>query len=104
MRSSRAGTPREPCWATTPHTPVCPTFFSDQFDLALEYVGNAAPGGYDDVIVRGDIDKRVITAFWTREGIVVARAHFNDWDAIETIRAAIGQPVAAALRDVGGRA
>jgi NADPH-dependent 2,4-dienoyl-CoA reductase/sulfur reductase-like enzyme len=78
-----------------------PYFFSDQFDLGLEYVGYAAPGGYDEIIIRGDIDKRVITAFWTRKDIVVAGMHLNDWDAIETIRGAIGQPIDAALRDSG---
>jgi NADPH-dependent 2,4-dienoyl-CoA reductase/sulfur reductase-like enzyme len=78
-----------------------PYFFSDQFDLGLEYVGYAAPGGYDEIIIRGDIDKRVITAFWTSEGIVVAGMHLNDWDAIETIRGAIGRPIDAALRDSG---
>jgi NADPH-dependent 2,4-dienoyl-CoA reductase/sulfur reductase-like enzyme len=78
-----------------------PYFFSDQFDLGLEYVGYAAPGGYDEIIIRGDIDKRVITAFWTRKDIVVAGMHLNDWDAIETIRGAIGRPIDAALRDSG---
>lgn len=78
-----------------------PYFFSDQFDLGLEYVGHVGPDGFDDVIISGDFDKRVITAFWVRKSTVVAGMHLNDWDAIELIRGAVGQPVDTALRDAG---
>ena len=31
-----------------------PYFFSDQYDLGLEYVGGIGPDGYDEVVVRGE--------------------------------------------------
>ncbi|MGI8531933.1 MAG: NAD(P)/FAD-dependent oxidoreductase, partial [Geodermatophilaceae bacterium] len=31
-----------------------PYFFTDQYDLGMEYTGYVEPGGYDDVVVRGD--------------------------------------------------
>ncbi|MEV1329464.1 hypothetical protein AB0J20_07790 [Micromonospora costi] len=42
-----------------------PYFFSDQYDLGMEYSGWVAPGGYDRVVFRGDptvVDGRVPTA------------------------------------------
>jgi 3-phenylpropionate/trans-cinnamate dioxygenase ferredoxin reductase subunit len=69
---------------------VQPYFFTDQYDLGMEYVGNAAE--YDEVVVRGDTSK-AFRAYWLRDGVVVAGMHVNDWDAIEGIRAAIGKPL-----------
>jgi 3-phenylpropionate/trans-cinnamate dioxygenase ferredoxin reductase subunit len=67
-----------------------PYFFSDQYDLGMEYVGHVGPDGYDEVVVRGDLSKRVFTAFWVHDGRVVAGMHANDWDAIEPLRAVVG--------------
>jgi len=64
-----------------------PYFFTDQYDLGMEYVGNA--GGDDEVVVHGDLAERVFRAFWTREGRVVAAMHANDWDATDDLRAAV---------------
>ena len=33
-----------------------PYFFTDQYDLSMEYTGYAEPGGYDQVVIRGDVD------------------------------------------------
>ena len=35
-----------------------PYFFTDQYDLGMEYAGYAGPGGYDQVVFRGDVGKR----------------------------------------------
>jgi NADPH-dependent 2,4-dienoyl-CoA reductase/sulfur reductase-like enzyme len=83
-----------------------PYFFTDQYDLGMEYVGHAGPAGSgaepDEVVVRGDEAARVLTAFWLREGTVVAAAHLNDWDAIDDLRALVGRSVpVVALRDPG---
>lgn len=86
--------------AETPYAEQ-PYFFSDQYDLGLEYVGHVGRAGFDEVVIRGDVDQRVFTAFWLREGIVRAGMHVNDWDAIETIRGVVGQPAADALGDTG---
>ena len=76
-----------------------PYFFTDQYDLGMEYVGDAT--GYDDVVLRGDVAGRVFTAFWLRRGAVVAGMHVNDWDAIDAVRqiVAAGDVDVRALRD-----
>src|SRR4051812_27538439 len=63
-----------------------PYFFTDQYDLGIEYVGHVGPDGYDEVVLRGDVDGRVFTAFWLRGGEVLAGMHANDWDAIDHVR------------------
>ena len=71
-----------------------PYFFTDQYDLGMEYVGNIDPGSADDVVVRGDTTgARVFQAYWIKDGVVAAAMHANDWDAGDTIREAIGKPL-----------
>ena len=77
-----------------------PYFFSDQYDLGMEYVGNVGPDGYDHVVLRGTPDKGTFTAFWLREGRVLAGMHANDWDAMDSIRQIVrGQRVVSDLDD-----
>ena len=73
-----------------------PYFFSDQYDLGMEYLGNVGPDGYDHIVLRGTPDKGTFTAFWLREGRVLAGMHANDWDAMDSIRQIVGaqRPVA----------
>ena len=72
------------------HTEL-PYFFTDQYDLGMEYVGSPGPDGYDRVVVRGIRDgDRVFTAWWLRDGRVVAGMHANDWDAISDVRRIVG--------------
>jgi 3-phenylpropionate/trans-cinnamate dioxygenase ferredoxin reductase subunit len=72
-----------------------PYFFSDQYDLGLEFSGDATPGSYDQVVARGDIGKRQFIAFWLREGRVLAGMNVNVWDVTEGIQHLIrsGHPV-----------
>ncbi|MET7284694.1 FAD-dependent oxidoreductase [Streptomyces sp. NPDC005573] len=63
-----------------------PYFFSDQYDLGLEYSGWAPPGSYDEVVIRGDAGKRQFIAFWLSEGRVLAGMNVNVWDVTETIQ------------------
>ncbi|MEU8529821.1 MULTISPECIES: NAD(P)/FAD-dependent oxidoreductase [Streptomyces] len=63
-----------------------PYFFSDQYDLGMEYSGWAPPGSYDQVVARGDVGKREFIAFWLREGRVVAGMNVNVWDVTEAIQ------------------
>jgi 3-phenylpropionate/trans-cinnamate dioxygenase ferredoxin reductase subunit len=77
-----------------------PYFFSDQYDLGLEYVGGVGPDGYDEVIVRDGADAQAFTAFWLHRGRVLAGMHANIWDATSSIKAIVGAVgVADALRD-----
>jgi 3-phenylpropionate/trans-cinnamate dioxygenase ferredoxin reductase subunit len=66
-----------------------PYFYTDQYDLGMEYLGHVEPGGYDEVVLRGDVEGRVFTAFWAREGRVVAGMQVNDWDAMDAVRDAV---------------
>lgn len=65
-----------------------PYFFSDQYDLGLEYLGHADPSS-DELVVRGDLDGRELIAFWLRDGRVVAGANVNVWDVVEDVKALI---------------
>jgi NADPH-dependent 2,4-dienoyl-CoA reductase/sulfur reductase-like enzyme len=78
-----------------------PYFFTDQYDLGMEYVGHVGPEGYDEVALRGDVLGGVFTAFWLRDGSVVAGMHANDWDATDDIRRIVSAKKVdlAALRD-----
>ncbi|MEU1088416.1 FAD-dependent oxidoreductase [Streptomyces sp. NPDC005892] len=67
-----------------------PYFFSDQYDLGLEYSGWAPPGSYDQVVIRGDARKREFLAFWLRDRRVLAGMNVNVWDVTETVQALIG--------------
>ncbi|MEU7325288.1 FAD-dependent oxidoreductase [Streptomyces griseoviridis] len=66
-----------------------PYFFSDQYDLGMEYSGWAPPGSYDQVVIRGDAGKREFIAFWVKEGRVLAGMNVNVWDVTEPIQALI---------------
>ena len=50
-----------------------PYFFTDQYDLGMEYVGSA--GADDEVVVHGDLEALAFRAFWLRDGRVVAAMH-----------------------------
>jgi len=69
----------------TPYDRV-PYFYSDQFDLGMEYSGHATPGDYDEVVIRGDADKREFIAFWLKDGHVVAGMNVNVWDVTDPIQ------------------
>ena len=81
-----------------------PYFFTDQYDLGMEYSGYAEPGGYDDVVVRGELDRREFVAFWLRDGRVLAGMNVNVWgvgDAIQALVRAGRTLDKNALRDLG---
>jgi len=65
-----------------------PYFFSDQYDVGMEYSGHAA--GWDSVVFRGDPASREFIAFWLAGGRVRAGMNVNVWDVTEPIRALIG--------------
>jgi 3-phenylpropionate/trans-cinnamate dioxygenase ferredoxin reductase subunit len=67
-----------------------PYFFSDQYDLGMEYFGNVGPDGYDQVVIRGTPDEGTFTALWLRGTGVLAGMHANDWDAMDSIRKMVG--------------
>ena len=71
-----------------------PYFFTDQYDLGLEYVGHPGPEGFDRVVVAGDVsgpvEQAVFRVWWLRDDLVVAGMHVNDWDAVDRVRGLVG--------------
>jgi len=57
-----------------------PSFFTDQYEIGMEYAGWYPPGGYDTLVTRGDLDRAAFHAFWLSDGRVVAGMHINQWD------------------------
>lgn len=67
-----------------------PYFYSDQYDVGMEYTGFfAGPGDYDDVVISGSIQSREFVAFWVSQGRVRAGMAVNSWDRIPEIDALI---------------
>lgn len=68
-----------------------PTFFSDQYDLGLEYFGYPGSAGADHVRIdpaTGD-DPDGLTAWWFRGDTLVAALHINQWDRSEQLAARV---------------
>lgn len=69
-----------------------PYFFSDQYDVGMEYAGFART--WDRVIFRGDPATREFIAFWLSGDRVVAGMNVNVWDVIDPIQRLISERVA----------
>jgi 3-phenylpropionate/trans-cinnamate dioxygenase ferredoxin reductase component len=66
-----------------------PYFYTDQYDLGMEYSGYVEPGGYDEVVFRGDKERREFVAFWLSAGRVLAGMNVNVWDVNDAVQALI---------------
>ena len=64
-----------------------PYFYSDQYDLGMEYNGYAAD--WDRVVLRGDAAGREFLAFWLKDGRVLAAMNANVWDQGDGIKALV---------------
>ncbi|MHB1472579.1 MAG: NAD(P)/FAD-dependent oxidoreductase [Dermatophilaceae bacterium] len=64
-----------------------PYFYSDQYDLGMEYNGYAAD--WDRVVLRGDAAGPELLAFWLKDGHVLAGMNANVWDQGDGIKALI---------------
>ena len=64
-----------------------PYFFSDQYDLGMEYSGWPSP--WDEVVIRGDRESRALIAFWLRDGRVIAGLNMNVWDVNDKVQALV---------------
>ena len=69
-----------------------PYFFSDQYDVGMEYAGFART--WDRVVFRGDPATREFIAFWLVEDRMVAGMNVNVWDVIDPIQRLIAERVA----------
>ncbi|WHU47161.1 FAD-dependent oxidoreductase [Gordonia sp. L191] len=71
-----------------------PYFFTDQYDLGMEYAGLA--GADDTVVLRGDVAAREFVALWVSDDArVLAGMQVNIWDQLDDIKALItaGRPI-----------
>jgi 3-phenylpropionate/trans-cinnamate dioxygenase ferredoxin reductase subunit len=66
-----------------------PYFFSDQYDLSLEYTGWVDPAAPHEVVARGDEDSGRFMAFWVRDGAVAAGMGVNEWGQVDAVQALI---------------
>jgi 3-phenylpropionate/trans-cinnamate dioxygenase ferredoxin reductase component len=64
-----------------------PYFFSDQYEVGMEYSGFAAE--WDEVVVRGDRDGGEFVAFWLKDNRVLAGMNVNVWDVNDQVQALI---------------
>jgi 3-phenylpropionate/trans-cinnamate dioxygenase ferredoxin reductase subunit len=82
-----------------------PYFYTDQYDLGMEYVGYIGAGGYDRLVVRGEpAPDGAFIALWLSDGRVQAGMNVNVWGVIDALKALIrsGRPVdPGALADPG---
>jgi 3-phenylpropionate/trans-cinnamate dioxygenase ferredoxin reductase subunit len=65
-----------------------PYFFTDQYDLGMEYTGHAPH--YERVVFRGDVAGREFVAFWLdRDNRVLAGMNANIWDVLDDVKSLI---------------
>lgn len=63
-----------------------PYFYTDQYDLGMEYSGYGVLTAGIEPVFRGDRDAREFVAFWLNSGRVVAGMNVNVWDVNETVQ------------------
>ncbi|WP_099225483.1 NAD(P)/FAD-dependent oxidoreductase [Mycobacterium persicum] len=65
-----------------------PYFFTDQYDLGMEYAGHAS--GVERLVFRGDVAGREFVAFWLDgDNRVLAGMNVNIWDVLDDVKALI---------------
>ena len=57
-----------------------PFFFSDQYDIGMEYAGWVDAATADEPVIRGDLQANTFHAFWVVDDVVLAGMHVNGWD------------------------
>jgi NADPH-dependent 2,4-dienoyl-CoA reductase/sulfur reductase-like enzyme len=67
-----------------------PYFFSDQYDLGMEYFGHATGDVLSDPVIEGDLHG-AFRVWWVKDGVVVAAMQANDWDASKELREGVGK-------------
>ena len=57
-----------------------PFFFTDQYDVGMEYAGWTTAESGASPLIRGDLEAHAFHAFWLDGDVVVAGMHVNSWD------------------------
>lgn len=68
-----------------------PYFYSDQYDLGMEYTGHHAPS--DRLVIRGSLADREFVAFWLADGRITAGMNANIWDVAKPIERLIREQI-----------
>lgn len=72
------------------HYGPVPFFYSDQYDIGLEYAGHVPRGTDTEVVFRGDPASNEFMAFWVvpeGDGVrVLAGMHVNVWDTMDAVQ------------------
>ena len=69
-----------------------PYFFSDQYDLGMEYVGWVGKDSRTRVVIRGDLAGREFVAFWLDEADrMQAAMNVNVWDVVDAVKPLIAE-------------
>jgi len=79
-----------------------PYFYSDQYDLGMEYSGFVDSGHYDQIIFRGEVAGGKYIVFWLDQGRVLAGMNVNVWEVADVIAdlVRLGKPIdVARLQD-----
>jgi 3-phenylpropionate/trans-cinnamate dioxygenase ferredoxin reductase subunit len=71
---------------------LLPYFFTDQYDLGMEYHGVADPQR-ERLVVRGALDGAFVAAWVGADGKVTAAMHVNCWDDSDAVKGLVGQPL-----------
>ncbi len=88
MRSSSPRWRWPGCSAQPGEYAELPYFFTDQYDLGMEYVGHAP--SFERVVFRGDVAGREFVAFWLDgDDRVLAGMNVNVWDVLDDVKALI---------------
>jgi 3-phenylpropionate/trans-cinnamate dioxygenase ferredoxin reductase subunit len=79
-------------------------FFTDQYDLSMEYTGDIGPTGYDRVIFRRHADSNEMIVFWLYEQRIQAGMNINIWDVADDIERLIQSARPIKADDLGNPA
>lgn len=63
-----------------------PYFYTDQYDVGMEYSGYGPMTKGAKVVYRGNRDAREFIAFWLKDGRVVAGMNVNVWDVNDQVQ------------------
>jgi 3-phenylpropionate/trans-cinnamate dioxygenase ferredoxin reductase subunit len=77
-----------------------PFFYSDQYDVGMEYRGHT-PAGFDEVVFRGDPAGNEFLVFWLRDRIVQAAMNVNVWDQGDELEALVAARIPVDVARLG---
>ncbi|MEK8227494.1 FAD/NAD(P)-binding oxidoreductase [Oerskovia sp. M15] len=68
-----------------------PYFFSDQYDVGMEYLGFVEDPAETEVVVSGSLESNELVAFWVAGDRVQAGMAVNTWEQMERVEELVGR-------------